>query len=401
MPLITFPYLVNVLGMEKYGLVLFAQSFIAYFILMTDYGFNLSGTREVALNRDDNKALSLTFNSIFFARILISVTGLIILTIIVFSFEKFSEHWELYFLTYGMVAGTVLFPVWFFQGIEKMKYLSILNFIAKFIFTLLLFVIVRKPEDYYYVPALNSLGYIVSGGLSIYLIKTRTEIKIYFPHFHEILNQLKKTWPIFLSKVSTNLYTATTTFVLGLVTNNTIVGYYGVAEKVIRVIVSLFAPITQALYPYLVKLTSESQKLAKAHFQKLIIYTLILSSIILIVSVLSAKPIFELIFDGEIEKSVQIFEILSPLIVVIPLASILFNVIMLSFELDKYFLRLYVSGAFLNIFLLYIFLFVFDYSAIGAAISLLICETTITVLAVALLIKKNILNINILKAVKI
>ena len=121
LPLITFPYLVRVLGPDKYGLIAFAQAFIGYFVILTDYGFNLSATREVALNRDNDKKLSEIFSSVMIIKIVYMVLSFIILCTVVFSFEKFSHNWIIYIFAFGVVLGNVLFPVWFFQGMERMK----------------------------------------------------------------------------------------------------------------------------------------------------------------------------------------------------------------------------------------------------------------------------------------
>ena len=185
LPLITFPYLVRVLGIEKFGLIMFAQAFIVYFSMLADYGFNLSGIREVSSNRNNKNKLIKIFSSIMLARFILVFFGLVLLSILVFSFEKFSQNWELYYLTFGIVIGTALFPTWFFQGMEKMKYITVLTVIAKLIFTLSIFLFVTTEKDFIYVPLINSLGFIFVGIISLFIIFKDFDMKINFKNGKE------------------------------------------------------------------------------------------------------------------------------------------------------------------------------------------------------------------------
>lgn len=390
LPLLTFPYLVKTLGIEKYGLIMFAQAFMTYFTMVADYGFNLSGTREISLHRKNQLKLTRIYNSILIARLSMVTLGFLIMAIIVLSIANFASEWKLYFLTYGMVLGTALFPTWFFQGMEKMKYITILTVISKAIFTISIFVIVVSPDDYLWVPFLNSFGFVFVGLISLVIINSNFKIPFKIQEPKYIVQQIKKGWHIFISKISTNLYTATTTFVLGLVTNATMVGYYAIAEKLIRIIVAMFSPFTQAIYPHIVQLTNKSPEESILFLRKMLKYTILITLIIWGISMAFAAPMFHLIINNEVDHSILLFRILSPLIVIIPVASVLFNIILLSFKMDTFFSRIYITGAVINIALLGIFLFLIQLSTVGAALSLLICETVNTVYAGILLYKNNI-----------
>ena len=390
LPLVTFPYLVRTLGIEIYGLVIFAQAFISYFSVIAEYGFNFSGTREISLTKNNIEELTTTYNSIMTARFVLVILCLIIMAAVVFSFEKFSMHWELYFFTFGSVIGTFLFPTWFFQGMEKMKYITILSVISKVIFTISIFVFVKSPNDYLLVPLLNSGGSIFVGIISMILINKTFNVPFKIQNYKNVWRHVQEGYYIFISTISTSFYTTTTTVVLGLVTNTMMVGYYAIAEKALRIIVAMFSPFTQTLYPHIIQLVRKSSEETVVFLQRILNFTIFISLFIWIIGVIFAEPIFHLLFSQNVNHSIVIFRILSPLIVILPIASILFNIVLLPFKMDKYFSRIYMTGAILNLLVLGILLFGFKLSTTGAAISLLICEFTITIYAAIVLQRNNI-----------
>jgi PST family polysaccharide transporter len=114
-------------------------------------------------------------------------------------------YYHIYLLTFGTILGQMLFPVWFFQGIEKMKYITYLNIIAKLIFTFAIFIFVHEKSDYYLVPIFTSLGFISIGLISIYIIKKDFQIIFKLQSFKIIKNYLVDGWHIFLSRLYLNL----------------------------------------------------------------------------------------------------------------------------------------------------------------------------------------------------
>ena len=175
-PLITLPYLVRIIGAEKFGLLAFATTTITYFVIITDFGFNLSATREISINRDNKKKIIEIFSAVFFIKIILLFFAFFLLTFFIIFFQKFKKDALVYFLTFGTVVGQVLFPIWFFQGMEKMKYITFLNIFSKSIFTFSIFVFVKEPNDYLLVPVLTSLGYIIYGIFALFIIKKNFKV---------------------------------------------------------------------------------------------------------------------------------------------------------------------------------------------------------------------------------
>lgn len=240
----------------------------------------------------------------------------------ILSFDKFRKDWEIFVLSFGMVVGQVLFPVWFFQGMEKMKYITILNIFAKLLFTVAIFVFVKEQADYWKVPLLNSLGFILAGVLALWIIFRDFKIGFIIPSKSSIKQQLIEGWHIFISTVAISLYTVSNTFILGIFTNNIIVGYYAAAERIIKAVQGLFNPISQSIYPYISKVISESKQRGIELIKKI---TLIIGGVSFFLSLclfVFANLIVKLFLGNQYVESIIVLRILAWLPFIIALSNI-------------------------------------------------------------------------------
>ncbi len=389
LPLITLPYLTYVLGPDKFGLTQYAISLITYFQMFTDYGFNLSATRELAIVREDSSKVSEIFNSVMFIKIMLCTLSFLILLAIVLFIPKFGVDADVYILTFGIVVGNVLFPTWLFQGMEYMKYTSILNIIGKLIFTVLIFVMIHQASDYILVPVINSFGYLVVGVLGIYVALTRFDIQLSVPSLKSIKHHLNEGWHVFLSTIAINMYTTTNTFLLGLLTNNTLVGYYSIAEKFITAANGLFSPISQALYPYISRTVHNEDKTSNIiRIRKLTKLAAMLGAIFSLGLFIFADPLISILFGPEYASSIVILRILSIIPFMVSLSNIFGIQTMLTFNYKKDFTKIVFMGGVIDIILGIILITLFK--EIGIAISFAVTETFITVAMLTFLQRKNI-----------
>ena len=200
-PLITYPYLVGVLGMELYGIVVSAQILMGYAGILIDLGTNSVCAKHVSINRDNPKVLSEIVSSVIIIRTSMALLCFGIYILVVFLIPSYRDYLLLFIISYGMVMQEVLFPQYFFQGIEKMKYATFFSVTFKAIFIVAIFFVIRTPDDYIYVPLLYMLGYTISSASALYLVFCKMKVEFYFPKWNRIKIYVYDSLPLFATDV--------------------------------------------------------------------------------------------------------------------------------------------------------------------------------------------------------
>jgi len=304
LPLVTLPYLVRVIGVEFFGLVSFILSIIMYFNIIVSFGFELSATQQISLCRDDLKKVGKIFSNVLATKLLLLIFSAIMLIGLVYSIDTLRQHSVLYFATFGVVIGNFLMPSWLFQGMENMKYITFANVMSRGIFTALIFIIVNDKSDYVYVPILNSLGAIIGGFYSIWLVFRLFKLPLILPTRRNILHQIKYSSYFFLSRLANNgsRYYATT--IIGVCFGNLIVGYYTMAEKLFYAFNSIGSVLSQAIYPYMARTRNI------VFLKKILIFTTGLSIFLLCPVMYYHDLLLDLVFNINHEILSRIFIII-------------------------------------------------------------------------------------------
>jgi len=335
LPLIAVPYLVRVIGIEKFGLVSFAQAIMYFLGSIGDCGINLYGAQFIAKNRDDQNCLRKFFWSANWTRMgfLVLISALMIPVFLLV--PRFEKDFAFYMASLFYLSSLVLLPTWFFQGLERMKTLAVVTVLARSLPILLLFVFIHSPDDYWIVPLLQ--GGVPTLVLILVLMKTAIQFNFFPLRFSllDIQETFTKAFPLLVSNASVGLYTTLTPIILGAVTNNTAVGFYTAASKPIQALLSIFAQGSNTLYPFIARHLSTQRDFARSAILQSFALFMILGIYFALVFYGYSVPLISILYGEHIREINLVFQILCLLIMIIPINSILGGQVLLTHEKFK------------------------------------------------------------------
>lgn len=252
-PLLTLPYLLRVIGADGYGQIMFVLALINYFLSFAYYGFSLTGTRFVAANKHSKHRLQYIYTVVNSTRAFLCLISSLLIVILVFTIPSFRAYATLYILFIPMIWGGALLADWMYQGIERMKFIALLNTGLRLIFLVAVFAFIHDKGDLWIYPLSLSLAYIVCAIISHYLLKRILGLKFRLCRLRHITRMLKEDCPIFVNQFVPTLYNNTSGFILGLLAPISTVGIYYAIRKIADIFVTLTDLFTRAIFPNIVR----------------------------------------------------------------------------------------------------------------------------------------------------
>lgn len=302
-PLISMPYLARVIGADGFGKIAFASAIVVWIQTISDWGFNLTATRDVAQNRNNKEKVSRIFSNVLWARCILTILSGLILLFVVLVVPYLRENADIIFVTFLLVPGYILFPEWFFQAIERMKYTTIFNLIIKLIFTISVFIFIHKREDYLIQPLLTTIGYLLCGIGALYLILKKWGYTLYKPEWIEILKTIRNSTDVFINNLMPNLYNSFSVMLLGFFGGSTANGLYDGGNKFPTIFYQFQSVLSRAFYPFLSRRPDRHSFYAKLNIGSAMIGAIFLIAI--------SPLVIKVMLGDEFGKSVIVMQILS------------------------------------------------------------------------------------------
>ncbi len=260
LPLIVLPYLIRVLGVGHIGEINLAASLVVYCVVFLNYGYNFLGSKFISQHLEDKELISQYYVNAMTLRFFLLIISFFILSFVVLLVDKFSYIWVLCLLSYGVAISSFLFPIWVFQGLQEMKYITFINLSTKVIAAIAIFLLIKNENDYILVPAINSISGIVTGLFGIKILNKYFNIKFKsMLKMSSITTHLKSGKDVFFQQLYVSLYAPICVLLIGLFLTVTDVGVFTIAEKIVAIPIMIVAIGVQAYYPYAVRVYKHSQ----------------------------------------------------------------------------------------------------------------------------------------------
>lgn len=302
-PLITLPYLARVTGAYGMGKVAFATAIMSWILTICDWGFSFTATRDVAKNRDNKEIVSGILSDVTWARFFLSFLSFLVLIVLIFIIPKFHEDMWVILFAFLTIPGHILYPNWFFQAIERMQFITILNLLVKTASLIGIFVFVKAPDDYVLQPLFTSAGYLISGAISIYFIIHKWGYRITKPNFHYIFQALNRSKDVFINNLMPNLYNSFSTMLLGFCGGDAATGKLSASSTFPGAGQQFMQVIFQTFFPFLSRRSDQHKRFARL--------SLLIAGFITIVLIIIAPFIMKFFFTDEFSDCAGIMRIMA------------------------------------------------------------------------------------------
>lgn len=251
LPLVTLPYLTRVLSVSGYGIVSYVKSLIIYVTLIIEFGYLLSGTREVVNARHDRYQLGLIMGRITEAKLLLSLLAFIALLGMIMIIPLLHRYPLFTILSFGTPFLSIFLFDYLFRGLERMSIITYRFLIMKGISTALTFIVIHGDRQLLLIPVLDIFGSLVAV-VWVYHEIRKMGLKLHFDHLASVWHSLRVSFTYFVSDVASTAFGALNTLFVGIYLSAADVAYWGLIMTMIGAVQSMYTPISDGIYPHMI-----------------------------------------------------------------------------------------------------------------------------------------------------
>lgn len=376
-PLVTFPYASRILLADGIGQVQFFQGIISYISLCTALGIPLYAIREIARVRNDRSLCGKTAVEILLLHSVLTLAGYVVVYVLVTTVAKIQVDIPLFLLLSTNLFFTAIGAVWFYQGIEDFKYITIRAIVIRLFSLICLFVFIKDKSDLFYYALISVTAEVGSNLFNFVRLRKYIDIDTLYLKELRLLRHLRPALKIFAMNLVISIYVNLDSVMLGFLKNEAAVGYYAASTRITKSVLGVVQSLGTVLLPRITSLISENRMDEfKELVNKAVSFMLATSLPLVIGLMFMAAPLIHLFCGDGFEPAILTIRIMAPIILLISLSGIMCWQILFPLNREKLVVYATLTGAVVN-FILNLLLIPI-YSQYGAGIATCMAECLVT-----------------------
>lgn len=376
-PLITYPYVSRVLGVDKIGICNFVDGIITYFILLSTLGITSYGVREIARVKNDEQKRNYVFSNLIVINAIGTLVASLSLIVCTYTIPSLAPYKDFLFVGLVKLVFYMFTIEWFFQGMEQFRYITIVSISIRCIYVVLVFLLVHSPNDAIIYFGLTVLTSLLTAAFNWYYSRKSRRIILKDLNIRVFLIPVL-TFGYY--RILTSMYTTFNVVFLGFSANDTEVGYFTTATKLYSIIMGVFTAFTTVMIPRVSELLSfgEKEQLQRIYNQTIQLLV-ILSLPIIFYCLFCTEDIIFLLSGKGYEGAFIPFKIVIVLLLIIGMEQIVIQQFLMAATSSNYsIVKLSTVGAVVGI--LFNIVLTPSLGAIGSSISWGVSEISVLIL---------------------
>lgn len=250
--LLIYPFLIRTLGQEGYGLYAYAASMVFLFVTFVNFGFDLPAAQQVALHSDDKQVLRSVLSCVQTAKIYIEMIAVLCFAVIMLINPIMGNAPCVFWITFLQTLTFILFPQWYYQGLQKMKMVTYIQFGFRLLSLPFIFIFVKSPQDVWVFALITSLASVLGGITAWLMIRYCDGIKIYWASIPAVKRAYLEAVPFCGSNIIGVAKEQGMILMAGSFLGMADVAIYDLANKIMLIPRTIFSKLNDALYPKMV-----------------------------------------------------------------------------------------------------------------------------------------------------
>lgn len=300
-----YPYLILKLGISQYGIYVFSLSIVTFFIYIVNFGFDIPALKLTSEHPQDDKVKSKIISEVFFAKFYLAILSFFLFFLLIFIIPAFRVHLSIMLIIYIQVLGAVFLPLWYFQALQKMKILTIIQILVKILTLPFIFLFVQEKYDIWIFTLIASLGVLLSSFISFIYILKLDKIKIEYKNFNEVIHMYKESLPYFFSVITGVTKEQIIIILMGVFFGMREVALYDLAMKIISIPRTIFVSLNTAIFPKIIN--SLNNRIIK----KIIVFEFLIGLAVILLVTIFGKYVVELLGGSTMLQAYDLSIILS------------------------------------------------------------------------------------------